>query len=127
MTTRTMRKLLAIGVVLGLTGPAVGEENTPALNSPEAPGDAASSVSPDQHSAKQAPKRSAKSSTRNARKKGAGPQDRSARAKRHQEKMMGQSARRPGHVSKQFSGKRPAADTPANPPSPETETGSPTP
>jgi hypothetical protein len=129
MTTRTMRKLLALGVVLGLTGPAVGEENTPAWNSPEAPaaGDAASSVSSDQHSAKKAPTRSAKSSTRNARRKGAGPQDRSARAKRHQEKMMAQSARRPSLVSKQFSGKRPAADTPANPPSPESGTGSPAP
>jgi len=129
MTKRKIGKLLALGVVLGLTGPAIGEENPPALNTPEAPaaGDAGSAGKPDQHSAKKASKRSAKSSTRNARRKGAGPQDRSARAKRHQEKMMGQSARRPSLVSKQFSGKSPAADVPSNPASPETGTGSPAP
>lgn len=126
---KKMTKLLALGVVFGLTGPAIGEENPPASTTPEASaaGDADSAVKSDPHSAKQASKRSAKSSTRNARKKGAGPQDRSARAKRHQEKMMAQSARRPGLVSKQFSRKSPPADTPSNPASPETGTGSPTP
>lgn len=129
MTMKRMTKLLALGVVFALGGPASGEENPPALNSPEAPaaGDAASSMNPDQNGAKQASKRSAKSSKRNARRKGAGPQDRSARAKQHQEKMMAQSDRRPGLVSKQFSRKSPPADTPPNPATPETGTGSPTP
>lgn len=129
MTMRKMTKLLALGVVFALAGPASGEENPPALNTPEssAAGDAAGSMNPDQQSAKQASKRSAKSSKRNARKKGAGPQDRSASAKRHQEKMMAQSARRPGLVSKQFSRKSPPADTPPTPASPVTDTGSPTP
>lgn len=129
MTMKKMTKLLALGVVLALTGTASGEENPPALSSPEASaaGDATSSMDPDQQSAKQASKRSAKSSKRNARRKGAGPQDRSASAKQHQEKMMAQSARRPSLVSKQFSRKSPSADTPQNPASPETGTGSPTP
>jgi len=129
MTMRQIPKLLALGVVFALTGPASGEENPPASSTPEASaaGGADSSVKSDQHSAKPAAKRSAKSSTRNARKKGAGPQDRSAHAKRHQEKMMAQSARRPGLVSKPFSGKSPSADTPPNPAGPETGTGSPTP
>lgn len=129
MTMKRMTKLLAFGVVFALGAPASGEENPPALNSSEAPaaGDAASSMNPDQNGAKQASKRSAKSSKRNARRKGAGPQDRSARAKQHQEKMMAQSDRRPGLVSKQFSRKSPPADTPPNPATPETGTGSPTP
>lgn len=129
MTMRQILKLLALGVVFNLAGPVSGEENLPALNSPEASaaGDAAGSENSDQHGAKQVSKRSAKSSTRNARKKGAGPQDRSARAKRHQEKMMAQSDRRPGLVSKQFSRKSPHADIPPEPASPETGTGSPTP
>jgi hypothetical protein len=129
MTTRQLAKLLALGVILALTGQAAGEENPPALNAPEAlpTGDADRAVKSDQRSAKQVAKPRAKSSTRNARRKGAGPQDRSARAKRHQEQMKAQSARRPGTVSRQFSHKSSPAETSPDPASPPTVAGSPTP
>jgi hypothetical protein len=43
---------------------------------------------------------------RSARRKGDGPQDRSEAAKRHQGRMMAQSARRTGSVSRHASRKR---------------------
>ena len=130
MSIRQLAKLLALGAIFTLAGQAAGEENPPALNAPEAlsPGDANVATKSADDSAKQAtPARRRGMSTRHARRQGAGPQDRSARAKRHQEKMMAQSARRPGTVSRQFSGKSAPAETSPAPASPPTVSGSPTP
>jgi hypothetical protein len=103
MNIKQIARFLALGACLSLTGHAWGEDSPPALETPAAPVAPAadSAAKADTPAAKQATgKRRSANSQRQARRRGDGPQDRSDQAKRHQGRMMAQSARRPGAVSR---------------------------